>query len=592
MSSEQPNPTTTSDWRLHFGSLSQEAKHTVKVLLLTARKSGFYKLEEILSNLTDLNLENNQISDLKPLQSLTNLTNLNLGNNQISDLTPLQSLTNLIELNLENNQISDLTPLHSLTSLKYLNLFHNQIVNLTPLKSLTCLTNLNLSQNQISDLTPLKSLTCLINLNLDNNQISDLTPLKSLTILTYLNLDNNQISNLTPLKSLVTNLTYLNLSHNHISDLKPLQSVTNLNNLNLVNNQISDLKPLQSLTSLKYLNLDNNQISDLTLLQSLTNLIELNLDNNQISDITPLHSLIDLKKLSLPNNLLSDLTPLQYLWKAIANSTERVDRTRAAAAIEFAYTALGKTCPKIIFCSSPHSAITQLKKLKSPTNKNDFFQRIYKQLEPACLPFRYILFLCLYYFALTSEQPQPKTAFFQLIYEQLESAYRPFNLIRYSSSYLPQLIEWERQLTQELQHDFWDYCRDNSTSIVNRASLWDKICVADFCVSVLRIVLNPDAQKAFECLKQLLVECGWIFAFDKVCYVCDRPLKLSLDSEHRPHAEGESAIEFSDGYKLYSYHGVTLPAKYGQIHPNQWESTWILEEENAELRRVLIQGIG
>ncbi|MEG4250729.1 leucine-rich repeat domain-containing protein [Microcoleus sp. Pol10D4] len=565
MSSQQPNPTTTSDWRLHFGSLSQEAKHTVKVLLLIARKSGFYKLEQILSNLTNLNLENNQISDLTPLQSLTNLTNLNLGNNQISDLTPLQSLTNLIELNLENNQISDLTPLQSLTSLKYLNLSHNQISDLTPLKFLTCLTYLNLSHNQISDLTPLQSLTCLTYLNLDNNQISDLTPLKSLTILTYLNLDNNQISNLTPLKSLVTNLI----------------------NLNLDNNQISDLKPLQSLTSLKYLNLDNNQISDLTLLQSLTNLIELNLDNNQISDLTPLHSLIDLKKLSLPNNVLSDLTPLQYLWKAIANSTERVDRTRAAAAIEFAYTALGKTCPKIIFCSSPHSAITQLKKLKSPTNKNDFFQRIYKQLEPACLPFRYIYFLCVYYFALTSEQPQPKTAFFQLIYEQLESAYKPFNLIRYSSSYLPQLIEWERQITQELQRDFWEYCRDNSTSIVNRAFLWDTICVADFCVSVLRIVLNPDAQKAFECLKQLLVECGWIFAFDKVCYVCDRPLRLSLDSEHRLHAEGESAIEFSDGYKLYSYHGVTLPEKYGEIHPNQWESTWILEEENAELRRAL-----
>ncbi|MEG5162530.1 leucine-rich repeat domain-containing protein [Microcoleus sp. AT3-A2] len=571
MSSQQPNPTTTSDWRLHFGSLSQEAKHTVNVLLLIARNSGFYKLEQILSNLTNLNLENNQISDLTPLQSLTNLTNLNLGNNQISDLTPLQSLTNLIELNLENNQISDLTPLQSLTSLKYLNLDNNQISDLTPLKFLTCLTYLNLDNNQISDLTPLQSLTCLTYLNLDNNQISDLTPLKSLTILTYLNLDNNQISNLTPLKSLVTNLI----------------------NLNLDNNQISDLKPLQSLTSLKYLNLENNQISDLTPLQSLTNLTDLNLlENNQISDLTPLQCLTNLKKLSLPNNLLSDLTPLQYLWKAIANSTERVDRTRATAAIEFAYAALGKTCPKIIFCSSPHSALTQLKQLNDPTNKNDFFQRIYKQLEPACLPFRYIYFLCVYYFALTSEQPQPKTAFFQLIYEQLESAYKPFNLIRYSSSYLPQLIEWERQITQELQRDFWEYCRDNSTSIVNRAFLWDTICVADFCVSVLRIVLNPDAQKAFECLKHLLVECGWIFAFDKVCYVCDRPLKLSLDSEHRLHAEGESALEFSDGYKLYSYHGVTLPEKYGEIHPNQWESTWILEEENAELRRALIQGIG
>ncbi|MEG5245209.1 leucine-rich repeat domain-containing protein, partial [Microcoleus sp. ARI1-A1] len=474
-------------------------------------------------------------------------------------------------LNLENNSISDLTPLKSLTRLTYLNLSHNQISDLIPLQSLTSLTYLNLSHNQISDLIPLQSLTSLTNLNLENNQISDLTPLKSLTILTYLNLSHNQISYLRLLQSL-TYLANLNLSHNQISDLTPLKSLTNLTNLNL---------------------LDNNQISDLTPLKSLTNLTNLNLlDNNQISDLTPLQSLTNLTNLNLPYNQISDLTPLQSLWTAIANSTDPVDRTRATAAIEFAYAALGKTCPKIIFCSSPHSAITQLKKLKSPTNKNIFFQRIYKQLEPACLPFRYIIFLCLYYFALTRDLPQPKTAFFQLIYEQLESAYRPFNLIRYSSSYLPQLIEWERQLRQKLERDFWDDCRDNSTSIVDRAYLWDKICVADFCVSVLRIVLNPAAQKAFECLQQLLVECGWIFAFDKVCLVCDRPTKLCLDSEHRLHAEGEPALEFSDGYKLYSYHGVTLPEKYGQIHPNQWESTWILEEENAELRRVLIHGIG
>jgi hypothetical protein len=43
---------------------------------------------------------------------------------------------------------------------------------------------------------------------------------------------------------------------------------------------------------------------------------------------------------------------------------------------------------------------------------------------------------------------------------------------------------------------------------------------------------------------------------------------------------------------LYSYHGVTLPEKYGNTHPQQWRSQWLLEESNAELRRVLIQGIG
>ncbi len=85
----------------------------------------------------------------------------------------------------------------------------------------------------------------------------------------------------------------------------------------------------------------------------------------------------------------------------------------------------------------------------------------------------------------------------------------------------------------------------------------------------------------------------WLgYPFKEICIVCDRPLHLRFDNQNRLHAEGEPAIEFIDGYSLYSYHGVTLPEKYGKIHPQQWQANWLLTEENAELRRVLIQGIG
>ncbi len=440
--------------------------------------------------------------------------------------------------------------LSNITSLSFVS---DRISDLTPLQSLTNLTYLNLDNHQISDLTPLQSLTNLIHLNLNNNRISDLTPLQSLTNLTELYLNTNQISDLTPLQS-VRNLTHLGLSNNQISDLTPLQSLTNLTYLGLGNNQISDLTPLQSLTNLTDLNLNSNQILDLTPLQSLRNLTYLNLDNNQISNLIPLESLIKLNYLKLEKNQLPDSTPLQSLWRATVNSTERVDRTRATAAIEFAYAILGKTCPEIIFCASPNSAIAQLKSLEFLTNKTDLFVCFYRQITSACR-----LFYCMK------------------------------NCVSLSG------IRWEGQLEQELRRDISDYLNYSTSiftwnSVMN--SLLKTIYIADFCVSVIEIFINPDAQKAFECLKQLLVECGWIFAFEDVCGVCDRPSKLSLDSEDRLHAEGESAIEFADGYKLYSYHGVTLPEKYGQIHSNQWEARWILEEKNAEVRRALIQGIG
>ncbi|MEG4206540.1 leucine-rich repeat domain-containing protein [Microcoleus sp. Pol7_A1] len=347
---------------------------------------------------------------------------------------------------------------------------------------------------------------------------------------------------------ILSNLTELNLDWNEITDFTPLSALTNLTYLNLSSNQITDITGLSALTNLTYLNLSANQITDITGLSALTNLTHLNLSANQITDITGLSALTNLTYLNLENNQITDLNLSSEL---IVNSTEPVDRTRAAAAIEFAYAALGKTSPKfIIFCKSPQAAITELTKSK--------FVR--------------------------------ETADFRQSYQQLESGCRPFNLIRERPNF-SKLMRWESQLEQEVGVHFYDY-RNDSWPPFTRKYLLGKICVADFCVSVLRIVLNPDAQKAWECLKQLLTECGWIFMFEKICYVCDRPIKLSLDSEYNLHAEGESAIEFPDGYKIYSYHGVTLPEKYGQLHPNQWQASWILSEKNVELRRLLIERIG
>ncbi|WP_293149564.1 MULTISPECIES: leucine-rich repeat domain-containing protein [unclassified Microcoleus] len=489
MSKQQPNPAEFSsfaDWCLHKDSLSKEARHTVDAMLEFAGTSDINQANQILSSSNHLNLSDNQISDITPLQSLTNLTILNLSDNQISDITPLQSLTNLKELIFHKNQISDITPLQSLTNL----------------------TSLSLYNNQISDITPLQSLTNLTKLILGGNQISDITPLQSLTNLTSLNLSDNQISNLTPLQSL-TNLTSLSLNHNQISDITPLQSLTNLTALILHKNQISDITPLQSLTNLNCLNLD----------------------------FTPQQKAL--------------IEALRHSWEFLANSSEFINHSQAAAAVKNAYHTLDLAAPEITFCSSPNEVFAQLPMLKYSLKETGLSNRLEKQVKDALHPF-----------SLTALPPE-----------------------------LSELIIWQEQLEQQFKANFSDY-HNYSKSIVNPKCLFHAVAVGELYVSASGRALKPEAQKAFEYIKQILAECDWIFAFENVCYVCSRPTKLSLDSEYRLHAEGESALEFNDGYKLYSYHGVNLPEKYGQVHPNQWEATWILEEENAELRRVLIQGIG
>ncbi len=265
-----------------------------------------------LINLTRLSLGINRISDISALKNLTNLTHLSLINNEISDATPLKYLTNLIELDLLNNKISDMTPLKNLTTLKYLSLRDNQILDVAPLKDMTKLIYLSLRDNRISDVTQLKNMTNLEYINIFNNRIPDVTPLKDMIKLKHLDIDGNQISDVSALKNM-KNLIHLDISDNKISDLTPLKDLTTLLDLDLDSNGISDISSLKDLTNLAYLDLAHNEISDLSALKALTKLRRIELEDNQILDVIPLKNLTNLTELDLSDNHISDFSPINEL---------------------------------------------------------------------------------------------------------------------------------------------------------------------------------------------------------------------------------------------------------------------------------------
>ncbi|GET42370.1 leucine-rich repeat domain-containing protein [Microseira wollei] len=566
MSEQKPNqnPTFSSfaDWCLNKDSISKEARHTVEVLLEYAKTSDCYEADRILSSCTELRISGyDSISDIRPLSTLTNLTKLSISSytsGVISDIRPLSTLTNLTELQISNSQISDLSPLSTLTNLTFLNLYVNPISDLRPLSGLTNLTCLNLGHGRISDLSPLSTLTNLTRLCICDNPVSDLSPLSTLINLTSLEIGENkfdafgyefsdQISDIRALSTL-TNLTYLNLNDNQISDIRALSTLTNLTYLTLNDNQISDIRALSTLTNLTELTLDDNQISDIRPLSTLTNLTELTLSGNQISDIRPLLTLTNLTNLHLYVNQISDLSISSHAEKWHTLSQKPIDRQKAKEAIKSAYAVIGKAEPEIIFCSSPsYAAIASLRPCES------------------------------------LGEPLPEELF--------ELTRKLLSTELWDSLCLLIVFQPGQEIREKLGEKLYD---DGFKvgSYITPEDLITTIAVTEYCVSKLGCVLDLKTQEAFHCLNQLFEHCGWIWAYEKVCIVCDRPTQLFFDNQNRLHAEGKPAIQFSDGYSLYSYHGVTLPEKYGKIHPNNWQAEWILSEKNAELRRVLIQAIG
>ena len=97
-----------------------------------------------LEKLTDLNLDNSNITDLSGIEAAKNLQNLSLNHNSISNLSPLSGLSHLKNLSLKENAIADISPLAGLTSLTSLHLEDQRITVkpndksfVSPVRSLT-----------------------------------------------------------------------------------------------------------------------------------------------------------------------------------------------------------------------------------------------------------------------------------------------------------------------------------------------------------------------------------------------------------------------------------------------------------------------
>ncbi len=172
-------------------------------------------------------------SDLCALSRLTNLHELKLDLNKITDVSALSSLTKLEKLSLGGNLIEDLTSFLSLSkikTLKVLKLDYNKIIDLSSLSKLKNLEELSLSGNKIRDISVLAELKKMESLWLMTNQIQDINILSELPHLQKVGLSNNRIQDfsvllaLTNLKKVLAGDSYDKKKHNSIKILDSLSA--------------------------------------------------------------------------------------------------------------------------------------------------------------------------------------------------------------------------------------------------------------------------------------------------------------------------------------------------------------------------------
>ena len=289
-------------------------------------------------NLKTLQLNGNEIDNLKGLANLINLETLHCTDNKITEITGLENLKNLKVLYLTNNEISDITPLSKNTSLTFLDLRKNSQIDgnrnnytgerLEALNKIGEILDrggtINIDVDKLGLFINYKSLT------LDAQKLTTIESLEGLTQLERLSLTNNQLTledekSQEILRSMV-NLEFLNLSSNKITNVTAINTLKNLKNLHLGGTQnninlkeiediISNLDVLtvntESLKTIK--NCDVNKITNLCVqgsnltelpdLSTFSKLTDLNLSNNpNISNFNIISNIPSLKNINLSDN--------------------------------------------------------------------------------------------------------------------------------------------------------------------------------------------------------------------------------------------------------------------------------------------------
>ncbi|AFY73221.1 hypothetical protein Syn7502_01112 [Synechococcus sp. PCC 7502] len=121
---------------------------------------------------------------------------------------------------------------------------------------------------------------------------------------------------------------------------------------------------------------------------------------------------------------------------------------------------------------------------------------------------------------------------------------------------------------------------------ISNISLSDNYNWCDFSISILNCKC---AQERWQVSLDIVQNCGYVYPFENLCYVCDRPTKILLDENELAHALGEPAIKYPDGFKIYAYRGTLLTEKYTSVPPSEWQAEWYKEESESRLREALIE---
>jgi hypothetical protein len=114
-------------------------------------------------------------------------------------------------------------------------------------------------------------------------------------------------------------------------------------------------------------------------------------------------------------------------------------------------------------------------------------------------------------------------------------------------------------------------------------------CYLTACRDILGLELTSHAGYAF--WEQAAIHGGFRVMHEEFCMVSDFPETLRVDDQNRPHCENGPSHRWRDGWSLYHWHGVKIPAEWIEDKASLTAKT-ALTWTNIEQRRAAIEIVG
>ena len=314
---------------------------------------------------------------------------------------------------------------------------------------------------------------------------------------------------------------------------------------------------------------------------------------------------------SLTEEQVARMPEFREKWRGYGLSCEPADRQRAELGIVEVYRAAGLPTPQILWCQSPRPAALAIRIIGNLSN-GGIRRRVKNAIKkyPKNRVEEYVRDYVTGEIYVQEDQDDLLKQVTEIVLESIEVGIKVGPNLHQDYTVTHDMLKSTTESVQKMMsHSVWESVNDKvrgnwlqgaSEMIFGnihktlqsvdgyKAHEWEKLGIFDYFNRVLGFRKET---KNLNGLWTMAQSAGWFWTYANICWISERPERIHLDDHNRIHNLSGPALSFRDGFKIYAFHGVTVPQwvieKSCKIDPSE-----IAKEDNAEIRRTMIELFG